>query len=268
MEINNFGQVMDDLLEFDKPGEFYMAMVLRRRKDTAGAMAEGVNEDNRLIKHYFIYDREYLERKADSIIALCRQNNARAYILPQRRTCRLTLWNLHDKVSETLKAGAMNVHFDHLIRSCVAGMHETPSDAKWHKRWVIDIDADDPETVALIKAWRESLALGTPEETAVEDYVVWLRNKISVAVSCEPGTTRHESARAYIKEPGAMYGKRDFNVIKTPHGFHVVTPPFNRDPKMMEEYFGVGTPRSYWIKFDAMTLMYAPDEISGSTEIN
>lgn len=45
-------------------------------------MVEGVNEDNRLIKHYFVYDKEYLEQKKDAIMALCEQNNARAYIVP------------------------------------------------------------------------------------------------------------------------------------------------------------------------------------------
>lgn len=261
MEINNFVQVMDDLLKFDKPGEFYMAMVLKRRKDTAGAMAEGVNEDNRLIKHYFIYDREYLERKTDSIIALCKQNNARAYILPQRRTCRLTLWNLHDKVSETLKVGSMNVHFDHLIRSCVAGMHETPSDAKWHKRWVIDIDADDPETFALAKAWRESCFSPVSDAFVVRAYAEWLAHKIRSALVARSGTRSEESCQ-FMPKVEHEYRPEDITLVKTPHGFHVVTPPFNRAPEMMEEYFGAGTPRSYWIKFDAMTLMYAPDEIS------
>ena len=138
--IDNFDTVKDNILRFDGNGEFYMVLVLKRRKDTKGKMAEGVNEDNRLIKHYFVYDKEYLDKKTNAIMTLCEQNNARAYILPQRRSCRLVLWSLHDKVSDTLKDGAMNVHFDHLIRSCVAGMHET--EEKFHKRWVIDIDAD------------------------------------------------------------------------------------------------------------------------------
>ena len=59
--IDNFEIAKSNLLRFDGEGEFYMVLVLKRRKDTKGKMAEGVNEDNRLIKHYFVYDKEYLE---------------------------------------------------------------------------------------------------------------------------------------------------------------------------------------------------------------
>ena len=76
--IDNVEIAKSNLLRFDGEGEFYMVLVLKRRKDAKGKMAEGVNEDNRLIKHYFVYDKEYLEKKRDAIKALCEQNNARA----------------------------------------------------------------------------------------------------------------------------------------------------------------------------------------------
>lgn len=253
--IDNFNEVKDNILRFDGDVEFYMVLVLKRRKDTKGKMIEGVNEDNRLIKHYFVYDKEYLDKKTNAIMTLCEQNNARAYILPQRRSCRLVLWSLHDKVSDTLKDGAMNVHFDHLIRSCVAGMHET--EEKFHKRWVIDIDADDEQTFKKAIAWRESHFGLTSDAFVVREYSSWIAYKIRNALVLKYGN-RTEEQKEFMPKVGAKYVPEDVIFLKTPHGFHIVTPPFNREPKAMEKYFGVGCPSTDWIKPDAMALLYAP----------
>lgn len=258
--IDNFEIAKSNLLRFDGEGEFYMVLVLKRRKDTKGKMAEGVNEDNRLIKHYFVYDKEYLEKKKEAIKNLCEQNNARTYILPQRRSCRLALWALHDKVSETLKGGSMNVHFDHLIRSCVAGMHETAE--KWHKRWVIDIDADDEATLKDVAEWRAKHNDPVSDHFMVRHYAEWLVFKIRCALVPGMLSTRYEDARQYMPKIGGNYKDEDISFLPTPHGFHIVTPPFNRDKKAMEKYFGVGCPKPEWIKPDAMALLYAPARIS------
>ena len=68
--IDNFDIVRDNILRFDAEGEFYMILVLRRRKDVKGNVVEGVNEDNRLIKHYFVYDAEYFEKSAIEYLCL------------------------------------------------------------------------------------------------------------------------------------------------------------------------------------------------------
>ena len=253
--IDNFAIVKDNILRFNEDGEFYMVLVLKRRKDTKGNMAEGVNEDNRLIKHYFVYDKEYLEKKANAIMTLCEQNNARAYILPQRRSCRLALWSLHDKVSDTLKDGSMNVHFDHLIRTCVAGMHET--EEKWHKRWVIDIDADDKDNFELAVAWREKCFNPTSDNFLMREYSSWVAYKIRNAIVLKYGN-RSDEVKEFMPSVGGNYVSEDVTLLETPHGFHIVTPPFNRNPKAMEKYFGIGCPKTDWIKPDAMALLYAP----------
>lgn len=247
--IDNFRAIEHNLLRFDEEGEFYMILVLKRRKDTKGKNGEGVSEGNRLIKHYFVYDKEYLRQKEAAIKVLCEQNNARAYILPQRRSCRLVLWALHNKVSDTLKDGAMNVHFDHLIRTCVAGMHDTAE--KCHKRWVIDIDYDDEATVKKANAWRES------DTFAMIEYASWIAYKIRRALVLK-GDERAEEENDFMPMVGSNYTADDVTVLKTPHGFHIVTPPFNREQKAMEGYFGVGHPSAAWIKPDAMALLYSP----------
>ena len=253
--IDNFDIVRDNILKFDKQGEFYMILVLRRRKDVKGKVVEGVNEDNRLIKHYFVYDKEYFDKKRQAIITLCEQNNARAYILPQRRTCKLVLWNLHDTISDTLKKGAMNVHFDHLIRSSVAGMHETPPDAKWHKRWVLDLDEDE----FLKSGIGATMAKAGSEPCSLDLYAYFLWRRIRAALVGIDGV-RSGEAISYIPDLSHKYEYSDVILLRTPHGWHIVTPPFNRDIKAMQQFFEVEIPSS-WIKPDAMAMLYAPDTI-------
>lgn len=254
-EIDNFGIVRNNVLQFGAEGEFYMILVLRRRKDVKGKVVEGVNEDNRLIKHYFVYDKEYFDRKKDAIVALCKQNNARAYILPQRRSHDIVMWALHNKTGEVLKSGAKNTHFDHLIRSCVAGIHEVPPNAKWHKRWVIDIDSDDDETMDIASGW------GRVErgDGVVEKLGTYLEDKIRKALILAYGN-RSEESKEFMPDFSGYYTDKDITLLPTPHGFHIVTPPFNREEKAMKKYFGFAIPSS-WIKPDAMALLYAPETI-------
>ena len=252
-EINNYELVKDRVLQYQDEGEFYMVLILKRRKDTKGKMKEGVNEDNRLIKHYFVYDKEYLERKMNSIIALCQQNNARAYVLVQRRSCRQVLWGLHDLVSQTLKSGAMNVHFDHLIRSCVAGMHEVPSDRKYYKRWIIDIDADSDDVKAVVEKWSDSLGC----VMGVEDLSIHIAVRLSKALTLSPAQ-KDEEIDKFMPKVAHTYSYTDITIVPTPHGYHIVTPPFNREKKMLDTYMGGELIRQEWIKPDALTLLYAP----------
>lgn len=256
--IDNFQQVEDSILKFDSEGEFYMVLVLRRRKDTREG---GASDEQRLIKHFFVYDKEYFQRKRESIIALCLQNNARAYILPQRRTCSCVLWALHDKVSETLKSGAMNVHFDHLIRSCVAGMHDTPPGRKWHKRWVIDLDEDDENTVDIARRWRSEHGAIASDAFLISHYANWLAYQLQKALLPMENSHIYAEAREYMPKPNPNYTPDAVQILHTPHGWHVVTPPFNRDLAAMQKYFGNAYPRGEWIKQDGLTLVFAPASV-------
>jgi len=234
--LDNTDLIREKTLKFDKRGDFYFALVLKRRKDTSGKMLEGVNEDNRLIKHFFIYDIDYFDRKIDSIRNLCDANNARAYILPQRRHDATVLLELHKKTGELIEERLKNlmaksqspiadnlgnngVHFDHLIRSCVAGCHLSD-----RKRWIIDLDRDNE-------------ALCHVDDTGFANYTSAIIERVR-----------------RIRE---MYGQSDcFDcyTVPTPHGCHIVTEPFNK--KEIDEHNPPGW-ESAWLKEDAMTLLYS-----------
>ena len=162
----------------------------------------------------------------------------------------------------------MNVHFDHLIRSSVAGMHETPPDAKWHKRWVIDIDEDDSDFKVIYHKWcvqreiyREWCVEHDPLDDSKKVFLLSLQRKLQRALcnDCIYNPFSEEAVK-FMPDRKHDFSVSDVIVLPTPHGFHIVTPPFNREPKAMEEYFGFAIP-SAWIKPDAMAMLYAPDSI-------
>lgn len=281
MKIDNFQLVRNSILNFENKGDFFFILILKRRKDTKGAMVEGVNEDNRLIKHYFVYSKDYFDKKAEAIRNLCDQNDARAYILPQRRNevtvlCSL-LVKIADIVVERLKNTVLGLfkarkenknlrenlrlaiqgrlsekektdllmrldahdamdrkaedgdnqcglHFDHLIRSCVAGCHQSD-----RSRWVIDIDRDAPE----FKGYTDEQFNG---------YVYDVIDLIT------------EIRRVYKQT--LPY---DTVVVPTPHGVHIVTEPFNKQELVAQKRVKNTLP--FWdnnrIQADAMTMIYS-----------
>ena len=84
--VDNFDQFAEKL--FAQPleeDEFYFLQVLVRGKD--GNAVSG-NNKNRLVRYYTITDRDKFLKIKDEVIALCRVNNARAYIHPTKRSFR------------------------------------------------------------------------------------------------------------------------------------------------------------------------------------
>jgi hypothetical protein len=110
-------------------------------------------------------------------------------------------------------------------------------------------------------AWKKKHFNPVSENFVVRSYAEWIAYKIKTALVLKYGE-RPEDVVKFMPRPGSNYSENDITVIPTPHGFHVVTPPFNRDPQAMAAYFGVGMPNTSWIKPDAMTLLYAPETIT------
>lgn len=220
MVIDNFNIIYNRLLGFDKPGDFYLILILKRRKDFK-EVVDGVNEDNRMIKHYFVYSVDYLKQKEAAIKRLCEDNDARAYILPQRRFCPLVMRQLAAKCIAMIDS--VNTHFDHLIRSVVAGCHNVDPARKNLKRWVVDIDIENLEVKT-----RDCL------DSFVKDVVESISDVIKMFKSGNPN---------------------DIIVVPTTHGAHIITPPFNRGPDVAKTIFRKGFDASC-IKEDAMALLY------------
>ena len=144
--IDNFEQIKS-LLKFDSEEDFYFLQVIQRKKDHKNDSTTklGTNNNSRLIKAYYIYSTEQLDRYKEEIIQLCNLFNARAGISLNRR-------NSRDLSLEMLSLLAYNIksnHFNQLsnLYNSVCGQYHSEKD----KTWILDIDTKDMNVVEKIK---------------------------------------------------------------------------------------------------------------------
>lgn len=134
--IDNF-ELIKPLLKFDNEEEFYFLQVIQRKKDfSEGQQRLGRNNNNRLIKAYYIYSIEQLESYKVEIIKLCELFNARAGINLNRRNQK----DVSLKVLEILAIALRKNEFTGIskIYNSACGK-ESSTD----KSWVVDLDAID-----------------------------------------------------------------------------------------------------------------------------
>lgn len=129
--INNFEQIKS-LLKFENEYEFYFLQILQRKKEHPE-----LGKNNRLIKAYYIYSIEKLEKYQDEIIKLCEIFNARAYIHLNRRNSKVVGFEMMEMLATNLKCDQVNF-LDKLYNS-ICGHHHSDKD----KTWIIDIDTVD-----------------------------------------------------------------------------------------------------------------------------
>lgn len=131
--INNL-KIIKTLLNFEKPGDFYMLYVFKRKKDQP--IGERDNHQSvRTIKTYCIESITHLESRYEEVIQLCEMFKARAYIHVQKQ-------NHHDVSLNMLVALAQRIqdknHNQKNLFDSVVGQLKTQE-----KRWIIDIDDVD-----------------------------------------------------------------------------------------------------------------------------
>jgi len=138
--INNLNIILN-LLEFNSDDDFYFCQILKRRKDNPDMKKHCV-----VINSYYIRSKEYLEREFDTIKTLCYNNNARCVINLNKRSFKTIAFRMNMKLPEIL----MNGNYKEVIGlfdSC-CGQY---SNEKNNKKWIIDIDDKNPESIMYIK---------------------------------------------------------------------------------------------------------------------
>jgi hypothetical protein len=134
--INNI-ELIKPLLNYEKPGDFYMLYVFKRKKD----QPEGERDNHqsvRTIKTYCIESIEHLERRYDEIIQLCEMFKARAYIHIQKQNHFDVSLNMMVSLAQRIQNGQ---HNQKGLFDSVVGQIKTNE-----KRWIIDVD--DSEVVS------------------------------------------------------------------------------------------------------------------------
>lgn len=127
--IDNLSQIKT-LLSFEKPGEFYMLYVFKRKKDQTTDKAN--HQSVRTIKTYCIDNIEYLENRYDEIKQLCELFKARAYIHIQKQNHNDVSLNMMVALAERIRNGQTN---QKNLFDSVVGQLKT-----YEKRWIVDID--------------------------------------------------------------------------------------------------------------------------------
>ena len=134
--IDNFEQIKN-LLKFDNEYQFYFLQIIQRKKDFKEddtITYLGTNNNNRLIKAYYIFSLEQLEKYKSEILALCNLFKARAGISLNRRDARVISLEMMKLLADNIK----NNHFNQLskIYNTVCGQYHQEKD----KTWILDID--------------------------------------------------------------------------------------------------------------------------------
>lgn len=137
--VNNFDQIKQ-LLKFENENEFYFVQILQRKKENPE-----LGRNNRLVKAYYIYSIEKLEKYKEEIIKMCEVFNARAYIHLNRRNSKQVGFEMLELLATNLKLNQTD--FLGNLYNSVCGHHHSDKD----KTWIIDIDEEDPILVEAIE---------------------------------------------------------------------------------------------------------------------
>lgn len=134
--IDNFEQIKG-LLKFDTEEDFYFLQVIQRKKDhkTPSEFTKvGSNNSSRLIKAYYIYSVESLDKYKHEIVELCKLFGARAGISLNRRNNRVIALEMLAHLATNIK----NNHFGAVaaLYNTVCGQHHSDKD----KVWILDVD--------------------------------------------------------------------------------------------------------------------------------
>lgn len=124
--IDNFNRILP-ILEYVDGNSFYFLQILQRKKENPE-----LGNNSVVHKHYYIYNNDYLLKKKDEIIGLCKMFNARASINLNVRNAEKISFLLMQKISNQM----MNKDFINTKDASVCGVYTSEFD----KRWIIDID--------------------------------------------------------------------------------------------------------------------------------
>jgi len=145
MSIDNW-EIIKPLLKFDNKEDFYFVQVLQRKKDfEPGQKRLGRNNNNRLIKPYYIYSVQQLDDYKEEIIKLCELFNARAGINLNKR-------NNKDVAIKCLEILAIAMRKNDEFKG-VSKIYSSAcgKEGSKDKFWIVDIDTKDETEITNVE---------------------------------------------------------------------------------------------------------------------
>lgn len=130
--INNFDVIKSFLFDEElEKGLFYFVQVIQRRKENPD-----IKKNSKVIKSFYIFNKEQLEEKKDIIIKLCHVFNARAYITVNTRDSRKVCMEMIKNLVSNIESE--NYMFANITDSACGNGRKTNK-----KQWIVDIDSHD-----------------------------------------------------------------------------------------------------------------------------
>lgn len=155
-KVDNFDFVIDKILEFSSPDDFYFVQITKRFKDNKGDDRSQGNYHSGAWygKSWWVHSPEELLELKDEIIDECEKNNARAYITVNPRSEKaVKAYSQQFKSMIARKHGQSDPRYIH-------GEEIVASQAKHGKNWWderfkfhIDVDAGENDTRRGKKVW-------------------------------------------------------------------------------------------------------------------
>lgn len=126
--IDNF-KLIKSLLNFEDEYDFYFVQVLQRKKEHLE-----LGNNSRLIKCYYIFSTEQLDKRKEEMIKLAEVFNARLYIhLNKRNTRRIGFEMMQDLAKRLMDGTIESLH--HIYDSTCGKHHQDKN-----KKWIVDLD--------------------------------------------------------------------------------------------------------------------------------
>ena len=138
-KIDNF-ELIKTFLKFENEDDFYFIQIIKRRKEN-----KEMSSNSKVIKNYYVSNLEYLERKKEEIIGLCKFFNARATIRLNKRSYKKCAWKTLSLISEKMSFDefkSVKSTYDKAVGKTSIGKNKT---------WILDLDEEHLNYVKEIK---------------------------------------------------------------------------------------------------------------------
>ena len=151
MIVNNLEKIKPLIAGCGKD-EFYMLQIIHRVKDghTKYEPQDGKTREQ-VIKTYFVSGPDYLDKKMDEIIDLCKMFNARAMFNLNKKSWKQISLKSLELMAQALGKEGNEDKWWKPVRSVVESACGQTGACDKNKTWVMDIDTKDEQELTLIK---------------------------------------------------------------------------------------------------------------------
>jgi hypothetical protein len=222
---NNY-QILKDFLDFSDPGKFYLALVVKRKKDNPE-----MDRSEQIIKNYMIPSMDKLERIMPEMETLCGTFNARVYLYINRRSFKNTQKAMLKTLCGQICSESVS-NLNHLFDSCAA------SSGCGDKFRIIDVDMPDKKDM-------------------LPDSYMRLESEIKMKLFDSLNKTKPELPEGECRVK---------LVVPSKNGLHIVTSPFDTREWEQIKNSVLALERKYCVeidlelKKDAMVNLIYPSE--------